>query len=175
MITRGPMIVRDIDVLSDLARRADLHITFSIPTVDDDIWRKTEPGTAHPRQRLHMRPRLHPTPQNPQHSCIRRSQPIDSNRRHSRCSHLSDQPPIHNRQRLSRIRPKKLNHRHVRMLLERDVPRIERHHLRSHHSAIHGRHHRKPSATRSDRHHRPHRLNHPAGRKIHKRLPDGGN
>ena len=52
MITRGPMIVRDIDVLSDLARRADLHITFSIPTLDDEIWRKTEPGTAHPRQRL---------------------------------------------------------------------------------------------------------------------------
>jgi DNA repair photolyase len=52
MITRGPMIVRDIDVLSDLARRANLHITFSIPTVDDDIWRRTEPGTAHPKQRL---------------------------------------------------------------------------------------------------------------------------
>jgi DNA repair photolyase len=52
MITRGPMIVRDIDVLSELSRRADMHITFSIPTVDDDVWRKTEPGTAHPRQRL---------------------------------------------------------------------------------------------------------------------------
>jgi DNA repair photolyase len=52
MITRGPMIVRDIDVLSDLARRAELHITFSIPTLDDDVWRKTEPGTPHPRQRL---------------------------------------------------------------------------------------------------------------------------
>ena len=52
MITRGPMIVRDIDVLSDLARRASLHITFSIPTIDDEIWRRTEPGTAHPRQRL---------------------------------------------------------------------------------------------------------------------------
>ena len=52
LITRGPMIVRDIDVLTELARRADLHITFSIPTVDDDIWRRTEPGTAHPRQRL---------------------------------------------------------------------------------------------------------------------------
>ena len=52
MITRGPMIVRDIDVLTQLARRAELHITFSIPTLDDDVWRKTEPGTAHPRQRL---------------------------------------------------------------------------------------------------------------------------
>ena len=52
MITRGPMVVRDVDVLTDLARRAQLHITFSIPTLDDDVWRKTEPGTAHPRQRL---------------------------------------------------------------------------------------------------------------------------
>ncbi len=52
MITRGPMVVRDVDVLSELARRAELHITFSIPTLDDDVWRKTEPGTAHPRQRL---------------------------------------------------------------------------------------------------------------------------
>lgn len=52
LITRGPMIVRDVDVLTELARRADLHITFSIPTLDDDVWRKTEPGTAHPRQRL---------------------------------------------------------------------------------------------------------------------------
>ena len=52
LITRGPMIVRDVDVLTELARRASLHVTFSIPTVDDDIWRRTEPGTAHPRQRL---------------------------------------------------------------------------------------------------------------------------
>src|ERR1700676_323865 len=52
IITRGPMIVRDVDVLSELARRATLHITFSIPTVDEEIWRRTEPGTAHPKQRL---------------------------------------------------------------------------------------------------------------------------
>jgi len=58
MITRGPMIVRDIDVLGQLARRAALHITFSIPTVDDEVWRKTEPGTAHPRQRLRAIERL---------------------------------------------------------------------------------------------------------------------
>jgi DNA repair photolyase len=52
IITRGPMIVRDIDVLSALARRASLHITFSIPPIDEGIWRRTEPGTAHPRHRL---------------------------------------------------------------------------------------------------------------------------
>jgi DNA repair photolyase len=52
IITRGPMIVRDLDVLVEAARRADVSVTFSIPTLDDDVWRKTEPSTAHPRQRL---------------------------------------------------------------------------------------------------------------------------
>jgi DNA repair photolyase len=52
LITRGPMIVRDIDVLTELAKRADLGVTFSIPTIDMDVWRKTEPGTAPPPQRL---------------------------------------------------------------------------------------------------------------------------
>ncbi len=58
MITRGPMIVRDIDVLTELATRADLTVTFSIPTIDDDVWRRTEPGTAHPKQRLRALERL---------------------------------------------------------------------------------------------------------------------
>lgn len=52
LITRGTMIVRDIDVLQEAARRAEVGITFSLPTLDPDIWRKTEPGTAPPRQRL---------------------------------------------------------------------------------------------------------------------------
>jgi DNA repair photolyase len=52
LITRGPMIVRDLDVLTEAARRAKVSITFSIPTLDEDVWRKTEPSTAHPRQRL---------------------------------------------------------------------------------------------------------------------------
>jgi DNA repair photolyase len=52
IITRGPLIVRDVDVLVAAARRADASVTFSVPTLDDEIWRRTEPGTAHPRQRL---------------------------------------------------------------------------------------------------------------------------
>ena len=53
IITRGPMIVRDIDVLAEAAQRARASAsTFSIPTLDDEIWRRTEPGTAPPRQRL---------------------------------------------------------------------------------------------------------------------------
>ncbi len=52
IITRGPMIVRDLDVLVEASRRADVSVTFSIPTLDEEVWRKTEPSTAHPRQRL---------------------------------------------------------------------------------------------------------------------------
>src|SRR5216117_3078011 len=52
IITRGPMILRDVDVLVDAARRAEVSVTFSIPTLDEEVWRRTEPGTAHPRQRL---------------------------------------------------------------------------------------------------------------------------
>jgi DNA repair photolyase len=52
LITRGPLIVRDVDVLAHAASKAKVGVTFSIPTLDPDIWRKTEPGTAPPRQRL---------------------------------------------------------------------------------------------------------------------------
>jgi DNA repair photolyase len=52
IITRGPLIVRDVDVLVEAARRADVSVTFSVPTLDHEIWRRTEPSTAHPRQRL---------------------------------------------------------------------------------------------------------------------------
>jgi DNA repair photolyase len=52
IITRGPLVVRDVDVLARAARRADVSVTFSVPTLDEEIWRRTEPGTAPPRQRL---------------------------------------------------------------------------------------------------------------------------
>jgi DNA repair photolyase len=52
LITRGPLIVRDVDVLREAARRANVSVTFSVPTLDHEVWRKTEPGTAPPHQRL---------------------------------------------------------------------------------------------------------------------------
>jgi DNA repair photolyase len=58
LITRGPLIVRDIDVLSDAARAAEVSVTFSVPTLDPTIWRLTEPGTPPPRQRLRAVTRL---------------------------------------------------------------------------------------------------------------------
>jgi len=58
IITRGPLIVRDVDVLAEAARRADVSVTFSVPTLDHEIWRRTEPGTSPPRQRLRALSRL---------------------------------------------------------------------------------------------------------------------
>jgi DNA repair photolyase len=52
LITRGPMIIRDVDVLQEASRRAEVGVNVSIPTLDTDVWRKTEPGTSPPRQRL---------------------------------------------------------------------------------------------------------------------------
>ncbi len=52
IITKGPMIVRDKDVLADLSARAGCTVYISVPCVDDEVWRALEPGTAPPAQRL---------------------------------------------------------------------------------------------------------------------------
>jgi DNA repair photolyase len=52
IVTKGPLVVRDIDVLKKLDEKTELTVFFSIPCVNDEIVRKTDPGTAPPRQRL---------------------------------------------------------------------------------------------------------------------------
>ncbi len=52
VITRGPLVVRDLDLLVEASTRAEVSVTFSVPTLDREIWRLTEPGTAPPEQRL---------------------------------------------------------------------------------------------------------------------------
>jgi DNA repair photolyase len=52
IVTKGPMIVRDKELLAELARVAGCTVCVSVPTVDEDAWRALEPGTAHPMQRL---------------------------------------------------------------------------------------------------------------------------
>jgi DNA repair photolyase len=52
VVTKGPMVVRDRDILKELSRRARCTVYVSIPTVDEDAWRTLEPGTSHPVQRL---------------------------------------------------------------------------------------------------------------------------
>src|SRR5262249_46758781 len=58
VITPGPLIVRGVDVLVEASRRGKVSINISIPTLDQRIWRATEPATAPPRQRLRALGRL---------------------------------------------------------------------------------------------------------------------
>ena len=52
VITKGPMIVRDTDVLTEMTSRAGVSVCISVPTVDEDAWQRLEPGTAPPLKRL---------------------------------------------------------------------------------------------------------------------------
>lgn len=50
ILTKSPLVLRDADLLE--AATADVSVTMSVGTLDEDAWRVTEPGTPHPRRRL---------------------------------------------------------------------------------------------------------------------------
>jgi DNA repair photolyase len=52
IVTKGTLILRDRDLLTALAGRAGCTVCVSVPTVDEAVWRATEPGTAPPMKRL---------------------------------------------------------------------------------------------------------------------------
>jgi DNA repair photolyase len=52
LITKGPMVVRDRDLLAEMSRTLGSTVYMSVPTVDEHAWSSLEPGTAHPLQRL---------------------------------------------------------------------------------------------------------------------------
>ena len=58
LVTKGPLVVRDIDLLVELSRSTTSTISISVPTVDETAWERLEPGTAHPLQRLRAARRL---------------------------------------------------------------------------------------------------------------------
>ncbi len=58
MVTKSPMVFRDLDVLADLASLAKVRIFFTITTVDLALWCTLEPGTANPFKRLEIMRRL---------------------------------------------------------------------------------------------------------------------
>jgi DNA repair photolyase len=60
IVTKSPMVVRDLDVLVETARRTqgEVRVFFSVGTVDEGVWRQTEPGTASPAKRLAAMRRL---------------------------------------------------------------------------------------------------------------------
>jgi DNA repair photolyase len=54
IITKGPLVERDVDVLEQLAKSADVHVTISIPFWDKDQARAIEPYVATPERRLRI-------------------------------------------------------------------------------------------------------------------------
>src|ERR671918_108965 len=52
ILTKSSLVLRDLDALVELAEVADVSVNFSVPTLDERIWRETEPHTPHPRKRL---------------------------------------------------------------------------------------------------------------------------
>jgi DNA repair photolyase len=53
VLTKGTLVTRDLDLLADAARRGICSgVSMSIPTLDEGVWRASEPGTPHPRARM---------------------------------------------------------------------------------------------------------------------------
>jgi DNA repair photolyase len=58
ILTKGTLVLRDIDLLVEAARRTDVRLNLSIGTLDRDVWRLTEPGTPPPSKRIDVVARL---------------------------------------------------------------------------------------------------------------------
>lgn len=52
ILTKSTLALRDLDLFAEAATVTSISVDFSIATLDEDVWRETEPGTPHPRQRL---------------------------------------------------------------------------------------------------------------------------
>lgn len=59
IVTKGALIVRDLDLLGALAQRRLAGVMVSLTTLDDDLKRRLEPRAASPAARLAMIRRLH--------------------------------------------------------------------------------------------------------------------
>ena len=58
ILTKSSLVVRDIELLREAARRTDVTVDLSIGTLDAEVWQATEPGTPHPRRRIEVVARL---------------------------------------------------------------------------------------------------------------------
>ena len=52
VLTKSPLLLRDIDVMKRLHERVGFTANLSVPTLDEEAWRASEPHTPHPRKRL---------------------------------------------------------------------------------------------------------------------------
>lgn len=52
VLTKSPLVLRDADLLLEIAQRTTVSACLSVPTLEERAWRATEPHTPHPRARL---------------------------------------------------------------------------------------------------------------------------
>ena len=58
ILTKSPLVTRDLDVLEAAAQQVDVRVDFSVGTLDQAVWRATEPGSPDPRLRIAAMRRL---------------------------------------------------------------------------------------------------------------------
>jgi DNA repair photolyase len=54
ILTKSTLIQRDLDLLMEGASVTSVTACFSVGTVDEAVWKDTEPGTPHPQKRLEV-------------------------------------------------------------------------------------------------------------------------
>ncbi len=52
VLTKSPLLLRDLPLLKEVADVAPVSANFSVPTLDEKAWRASEPHTPNPRARL---------------------------------------------------------------------------------------------------------------------------
>ena len=52
ILTKSPLLLRDLDLMREIAARTEIGACLSVPTLDEKAWRASEPHTPHPRARL---------------------------------------------------------------------------------------------------------------------------
>jgi len=52
VLTKSPLAMRDVEIFERMARKLPVSVNLSVPTLDEDAWRATEPHTPSPSARL---------------------------------------------------------------------------------------------------------------------------
>jgi len=52
VLTKSPLAMRDIEIFERMAKHLPVSVNLSVPTLDEDAWRATEPHTPSPSARL---------------------------------------------------------------------------------------------------------------------------
>jgi DNA repair photolyase len=52
VLTKSPLLLRDLDLFKEIAAVTSFTANLSIPTIDEKVWRQTEPHTPNPRARI---------------------------------------------------------------------------------------------------------------------------